>query len=150
MKLATSRFGIIDIEEEQVIFMPSGMVGFPEEKRFVLLGHEEGSPFFWFQSVDNDSLAFVLTDPLLFRPDYEIDVSPEDTEALELNRTSEGIRTLVVVNIRISNGVSQISANLLGPIVINALRRLAKQVVLYGSPYSHCHPISISAAQRQK
>jgi len=150
VKLATSRFGIIDIEEEQVIFMPSGMVGFPEEKRFVLLRHEEGSPFFWFQSVDNDSLAFVLTDPLLFHPDYEIDVSPEDTEALELNRAADGIQTLVVVNIRISNGVSQITANLLGPIVINVLRRLAKQVVLYGSPYSHCFPISISAAQRQK
>lgn len=143
MKLTTTRFGTIDIEEEQVIFMPSGMIGFPEEKRFVLLRHEEGSPFFWLQSVENDSLAFVLTDPLWFQPDYDIEISPEDTERLELDRASEGIQTLVVVSIHPSNGTSEITANLLGPIVINLRNRLAKQIVLYRSPYSHRHPVPI-------
>ena len=142
MKILTSRFGTIDVKEEQIISMPSGIIGFPNERRFILLEHKKGSPFFWLQSVDNPSLAFALIDPLLFKPDYEIEISPEDTVALELKETLEGIQTLVIVNI--SNGKEiEVTANLLGPIVINVQSKLAKQIVLYQHQYSHRHPIPL-------
>ena len=140
--MLTSRFGTIDIEEEQIISVPYGIIGFPDEKRFVLLEHKKGSPFFWFQSVDNPSLAFALMDPLLFKPDYEIEVSPEDTAALELKDTLEGIQTLVIINISNGKGM-EVTANLLGPIIINVQNRLAKQIVLYQHQYSHRHPIPL-------
>jgi flagellar assembly factor FliW len=133
----------MEIDETQAIHLLNGMIGFPEEKRFVLVRHGEESPFYWFQSVDNGSLAFVLTDPLWFQPDYDIEISPEDAERLELKNLSEGVQILVVVNIHPPNGASEITANLLGPIVINHSKRLAKQIVLYRSPYSHRHPISL-------
>jgi flagellar assembly factor FliW len=140
--MLTSRFGTIDIEEEQIISVPYGIIGFPDEKRFVLLEHKKGSPFFWFQSVDNPSLAFALMDPLLFKPDYEIEISPEDTAALELKDTLEGIQTLVIINISNGKGM-EVTANLLGPIIINVQNRLAKQIVLYQHQYSHRHPIPL-------
>jgi len=140
--MLTSRFGTIDIEEEQIISVPYGIIGFPVEKRFVLLEHKKGSPFFWFQSVDNPSLAFALMDPLLFKPDYEIEISPEDTVALELKDTLEGIQTLVIINISSGKGM-EVTANLLGPIIINVQNRLAKQIVLYQHQYSHRHPIPL-------
>ena len=147
MKALTSRFGTIDIDEGQIIHMPSGMIGFPEEKRYTLLEHRKGSPFLWFQSVDNGSLAFVLIDPLIFKPDYEFEIVPEDTAALELGNASEGIQTLVVVNI--SNGSSmEITANLLAPIVFNVSHRRAKQIVLYQSQYSHRHPIPLNREEK--
>ncbi|MBM4339170.1 MAG: flagellar assembly protein FliW [Deltaproteobacteria bacterium] len=141
MKVLTSRFGTIDIDEGQIIHMPNGMIGFPDEKRYVLLEHRKGSPFFWFQSVDNGSLAFVLIDPLTFKPDYEIEIDPEDSAALELSHASNGIQTLTVVNIS-SNPPAEITANLLAPIVFNVSRRRAKQIALYQSPYSWRHPVS--------
>ncbi len=141
MKLSTTRFGMIEVLEDQVIQMPHGMIGFPEWKRFVLLRHSEASPFFWLQSVDNGGMAFVLTDPLWFQPDYDIEISPEDSESLKLDLASEGIQTLVIVNIHLSNGKPEITANLLGPIVINPHTRLAKQIVLHNCPYSHRHPV---------
>lgn len=141
MKISTRRFGSIEIEEDQIIHMPNGMIGFPDEKRFVLFRHHPESPFFWFQSVENETLAFVVTDPLWFQPDYDIEISPEEVEQLGLTNLAEGIQTLVVVNIHASNGTSEITANLLGPIIINLRNRLAKQLVLYRSPYSHRHPI---------
>lgn len=143
MKLSTSRFGTIEIEEHQIIHLLNGMIGFPEERRFVLLRHSEESPFFWLQSIENGTLAFVVTDPLWFEPNYDIEIGPEEVEQLELKGLSEGIQTLVVVNIHPLNGASEITANLLGPIVINLQKRLAKQVVLYRSSYSHRHPIPI-------
>lgn len=143
MKISTGRFGTIEIEENQVIHLLNGMAGFPEEKQFALFKHSEESPFFWFQSIENGDLAFVLTDPLWFHPIYEVEISSEDAERLELNSVTEGIQTLVVVNMHSADGASEITANLLGPIVINPHRRLAKQIVLYRSPYSHRHPIPI-------
>jgi len=146
LKISTTRFGTIDIEKEQIIHMPSGLIGFPDARKYVLLGHREGSPFFWLQSVDNEALAFVLTDPLLFKPDYEIELSPEDIKELGLREGSNSFQTLVIVNIS-STQPPRMTANLLGPIVISTQKRWAKQIVLYHKEYSHRHPIPLNGSQ---
>jgi flagellar assembly factor FliW len=135
LKIPTTRFGVIEIPEDQVIHLPSGMIGFPNHRRYVFVEHKKGSPFVWFQSVDDESLAFVLVDPLLVRPDYEIQISPEDRQALDLNESCAGMQPMVVVNITPGNPV-QITANLLGPIVFNILKKLAKQIIVYQGEYS--------------
>lgn len=111
------------------------MIGFPNHRRYVFVEHKKGSPFVWFQSLDDESLAFVLVDPLLVRPDYEIQISPEDRQALDLNESCAGMQPMVVVNITPGNPV-QITANLLGPIVFNILKKLAKQIIVYQGEYS--------------
>jgi flagellar assembly factor FliW len=135
LKIPTTRFGVIEIPEDQVIHLPSGMIGFPNHRRYVFVEHKKGSPFVWFQSLDDESLAFVLVDPLLVRPDYEIQISPEDRQALDLNESCAGMQPMVVVNITPGNPV-QITANLLGPIVFNILKKLAKQIIVYQGEYS--------------
>ncbi len=80
--------------------------------------HRKRSPFIWFQAVDDEDLAFVLIDPLLFNPDYEILVSPEDREALQLEDSCEGVKTLVIVNI-VPGELMKIAANLLDPVLVN-------------------------------
>lgn len=142
MEINTSRFGVIEIQEDQIIRIPSGMIGFPDDKRFVLLEHKKGSPFLWLQSLDHPSLAFVLIDPFLFKSDYEIKINPEDKAELEFNQTPKGIQTLVVVNISNVNSM-KVYANLLAPLVINLEKKLAKQVILYESPYSHQYAIPL-------
>ena len=64
-----------------------------------LLEHKKGSPFVWFQAVDEEDLAFILLDPLLCKPDYEFLISPEDRKALELSDSCGEMQTLVIVNI---------------------------------------------------
>jgi flagellar assembly factor FliW len=123
--------------------MPSGIIGFPDDKRYVLLEHKKGSSFLWFQSVDNGSLAFVLIDPFLFKPDYEIQLNPEDIVGLGLENGSEGIegvQPLVIVNI-LKTEPRKMTANLLGPIVLNLRKKLARQVILHHQRYSHRFPI---------
>jgi flagellar assembly factor FliW len=85
-------------------------------------------------------LAFLLLDPLLCKPDYEFLISPEDRKALELPDSCEGMQTLVIVNIAPGDSM-EITANLLGPVVMNVKKRLARQIVLYQSPYSTRFPI---------
>jgi len=140
LKIPTLRFGPVEIREEQVISVPPGLIGFPNHKRFVLLEHKKGSPFLWFQSVEDEALAFVLVDPLLFKPDYEIQVGPEDRKMLGLSDACEGLQTLVIVNISPGDPV-EITANLLGPLLINTRNKLARQIVLYSQAYSTRTPL---------
>ena len=140
MKIETSRFGTLDLVEDKVIHVPSGLFGFPDSKRYTLLEHRKGSPFVWFQSVDNGSLAFVLIDPLLVKPDYEVRISPEDINELQLADAPDGIQTLVIVNITSGEKVA-LTVNLLGPIVINTKKKFGKQIILSDSDYSLRHPI---------
>jgi len=140
VKIETSRFGTLDLVEDKVIHVPSGLFGFPDSKRYTLLEHRKGSPFVWFQSVDNGSLAFVLIDPLLVKPDYEVRISPEDINELQLADAPDGIQTLVIVNIT-SGEKMELTVNLLGPIVINTKKKFGKQIILSDSDYSLRHPI---------
>ncbi len=147
MQIATTRFGALEIQEEQIIHMPSGIIGFPDQRKYVLPEQKKGSPFMWLQSVDNGALAFVLIDPLLFKPDYKVEIGPEDAEDLGLKNGGNEARIMAIVNIlnRGEDGKpTAITANLLGPIVINPQKRLAKQVVLYDGQYSHRHPIPLA------
>ncbi|MGB9697803.1 MAG: flagellar assembly protein FliW [Thermodesulfobacteriota bacterium] len=142
MRVTTSRFGTIDIEEKQVIRMPEGMIGFPDFRNYVLLEHKKESPFWWWQCLDAPSLAFVLTDPLLFKPDYEVQISPEDEEILQVKEAAGNLKTLVVVNIS-RDTPPIITANLLGPLVINVAKRLARQIIQFQNSYSHRFPLPL-------
>ena len=51
-----------------------GLLGFAKYKQFVVIDHTEESPFKWLQSVEEGSLAFIITDPLFFVADYQIGV----------------------------------------------------------------------------
>jgi flagellar assembly factor FliW len=147
LQIVTTRFGPLEIQEEQIIHIPNGIIGFPGERKYVFLEQKKGSPFLWLQSVDNGALAFVLIDPLLFKPDYRVEIGPEDAEELGLKNGGETAQIMAIVNIlnRSQDGKpTAITANLLGPIVINPQKRLAKQVVNYDGQYSHRHPIPLT------
>ena len=75
MNVMTTRFGAVEIDDDRIIEMPDGMIGFAEQ-RFILLSPDNNGRFFWFQSVDNPALAFVVTDPTAFVPGYECDSYP--------------------------------------------------------------------------
>ena len=127
MRLETSRFGTFDIEKDDIITMKPGLYGFPQYTKYVILEYEAKSPFCWFQSVDNPNLAFVLTDPFLFAPNYHLDLSEEDCETLCINKESK-IKVFSIVTV--PGNYKDMTINLLAPIVINASEKLGKQIIL--------------------
>ena len=141
MKIETTRFGTITITEDKIITMPLGMLGFPDQKRFVILQHKENSPFFWYQSVDDPSLAFVITNPFNFKPDYKIDL---EHALKEMSWNGEGhnshLELYVVVNIP-QGAPQKMTGNLIGPVLINNKVRRAVQLVIADSSYTHKFPL---------
>jgi len=141
MNIKTTRFGTISIEEEKIISMPFGMLGFPDKKRFIIIQHKENSPFFWYQSVDDPTLAFVITSPFPFKPDYEVDMD-DVLKEMSWNEGEENndLALYVVVNIP-KGSPDKMTANLIGPILVNNRACQAVQMVISNSPYSHKFPL---------
>jgi flagellar assembly factor FliW len=132
MVLQTTRFGEQEVAEEKIIAMSAGMVGFPAETRYVLLTPPKGGPFLWLQSVDNPALAFVVVDAKDHFPEYRFTLTEEEYRSLELSEGAEVISLLVVT---MAPDPYQITVNLQGPVVLNADRMLAGQIVLDGTDY---------------
>ena len=139
MEIKTTRFGQVEIDEDLIITLPDGVLGFEDLKNYIILDHfDKESPFKWLQSVEDPSLAFVITDPLAFVPEYKAKISKEEVSSIAL---SDASKALIVVIVNIKRDHSEISVNLQGPIVINAERKLAKQIVIRESDYSIRHVI---------
>jgi flagellar assembly factor FliW len=140
LKIETSQFGTIQIPEEKIITMPAGIPGFPGRRHFIILEREETRPFCWYQCVDDPDLALVIMNPHLFKPDYSVDLKPAVMEMSWKAEEEDSLKLYVVVNA--SDGVPEkITANLIGPLVINARRHEAIQMVIHDSSYSHRYPI---------
>jgi flagellar assembly factor FliW len=131
MKIETSRFGLLDVSEETLLVFPSGLVGFPACRRFVVLDTAEDSDYQWFQSVDEPSLAFVVMDVHLLQPDFRIDVPDEGLAELDMAQT-DPIVIRAVVTIPTGNP-DQATANLRAPLVVNLQTRKGKQMILHES-----------------
>jgi len=145
MKVKTTRFGEIDVPEGEVVHLPSGLIGFPELKQYVLLDHEKESPFKWFQSLEDGAIAFVLIDPLLFNPEYVAEVA--DAELAELDvQTEEDLVISVIVTV--PSNPQNMTANLKAPLIFNLKNRRGKQVILNTSSYTTRHNIMDEVRKR--
>jgi flagellar assembly factor FliW len=138
MKLETTRFGILDIEEKQIIEFPDGLYGFEKESRFTLLPFNPNveSPMEWMQSFLSPHLAFVVTDPYLYVPDYKLKLMPEDKKQVSLDMDEPFLTRCIVT---IPENYTEMTANLVAPVVINSQKGLAKQFVLTGMEYDTRH-----------
>ena len=81
MKANTRLFGEIDIDEEKIITLENGMIGFPDLRKFTLIFDKEKertpSSIMWFQSMDEPEIAFPVMHPNELKPDYAPSVSDE-------------------------------------------------------------------------
>jgi flagellar assembly factor FliW len=121
--------------------MPYGIPGFPNRKQFVIFEHKKDSPFMWYQSIDEPALAFVITDPYLFKSDYTVDMDMILKE-LSWDSDADRDRLKLYVIVKIPTGSPEkMTANLMGPILLNTMTREAVQIVLADSSYSHNFPL---------
>jgi flagellar assembly factor FliW len=146
MKIVTLRFGELEIPDEKIIHFPKGLLGFEQFKKFVILQRQDSEPFKWLQCLDDSNLAFVITNPGYFFPNYKIELHIKELEDIEVTDGS-GVETYVIVTI--PKDISQMSANLQGPIVINTDTGLGKQIVLVNGPYTIRHYIIEELEKRQ-
>ena len=139
MKYETARFGSIDVQAEDVLLFPEALYGFDQEKEFVLLPLDPNidSPMEWLQSLRTPELAFIVTDPFLFVPQYKMVLNDDEKRQLKVESTESMVIRVIVTIPKVH---AEMTANLVAPLVINQKNRLAKQIVLTSAEYDtkHC------------
>ena len=142
MKIQTTRFGEIEVLETEIVTFPDGLVGLPGLRTFAAIPTPGGGPFRWLQSVEEPSMAWIVTDPALFFADYKVKVRQEDLASIRLADVAGGT---VFVIVTVSAAAKEITANLQGPLVMNLEARLAKQFVLSEPGLSTRHQVPVGA-----
>lgn len=135
MKIASTRFPDLDLPAAAILTFPEGILGFPLFKKYALLDNPGGGPFQWLQCAEEPALAFPCCNPLLVAPDYSVSVRPEELRVIELDNVAGAVVLVILV---VPPDPRKMTANLQGPIVINAAKRLARQIVL-GDEYPLRH-----------
>lgn len=130
MKAKTRLFGEIDIEEDKIIRLENGMIGFPDMQNFALIFDEEKgneAKIMWLQSMDEPEMAFPVMRPELVMPEYNPTVNDEVLEPLG-TMTDENM--FVVATLTAVADVKKNSVNLKAPIIINTETRKGCQIIV--------------------
>ena len=117
MKIQTHQFGELDFGEDLILDFPSGLFGFEQLKKFVLIKIGE-ELFYWLNSVEQPEIAFPLFGIGMIDENYPTE---KDGEAF-------GIVTL-------NGDPMQITINLKAPVYINQNEKLGFQKIIDKESY---------------
>lgn len=130
--------GKVTVNNEDIVTFEKGLPGFADETAFVLLPFAEETPFFILQSLKTPALAFIVADPFIFFPQYDFQL--DDAIVNQLHIQSEQDVSVFVI-LTVADPFSETTANLQAPLVLNATKRLGKQVILSDERYTTKHSI---------
>lgn len=139
MKINTTRFGEIEVADSSCFKMVNPILGYDDEKEFVLIEHKDNSCFKWLQSTLTPDLAFVVTFPGFFGIDYTFEL-PENTQDDLKIVTVEEILALNIVVIPHENPRAS-TINLLAPLIFNITNKTGSQVILSNSNFKVDSPL---------
>jgi flagellar assembly factor FliW len=111
LTVESTRFGTLEIDADQVIEFPAGLIGLGGT-RYTLVSADPDGAFHWLHSVEDGSLALPVTNPWLFFGDFVVDLGDSDTERVGTDSPD------VWVTVRTGSEPGDFSANLRAPILI--------------------------------
>jgi flagellar assembly factor FliW len=151
VQVQSEKLGEIEVDEAKVLTFPHGLLGFDDMRRFALVDTHDSGFYFWLQSLDDPGLAFLTAVPWPFFPGYEFELPDADRDALGLVEPDEDASdadnpTMVLCLLTVDSPVDdhsshEITANLLGPLVINTATRVGRQVVLVDGDFTTRAPL---------
>ena len=120
MVITTRVFGEIEIDDTKIITFGSGIIGFPDLKKFTLLyDAEKAGGIKWLQSLDEPAFAMPVMDPLYVKESYNPVVEDELLKPLGKLDPEE-----ILVDLK------QMSVNLQAPIILNAENKTGCQIII--------------------
>jgi len=108
------RFGTVEIEPEDVIEFPLGLIGLAGS-RYVLIDRNPGTGFLWLHAVEHPALALPVVCPQDFFSDFSLEIAAEDRERTGIEDTAGA---QLYVTVRATPNPHDITANLRAPLVI--------------------------------
>ena len=134
--------GEVSATADQVLTFPTGLLGFPEARDFVLVATRR-TGFYWLQSLDHEALTFLVLDPFTHVSDFVIDIP--DNELGGLGTDANEIIVLGIVTLP-AGPEDPLTVNLQGPLLINSKKGLGRQLIVEDSAYGVRMQLDITAA----
>ena len=117
MKFTNRQFGEMEFESRHIIEIPEGIVGFQENRRFLIVDDADSQPFRWLVSLEDPDLSFAMMDTSGYFPDYQA-------------KFFNGHDVSVFHFVALKDPLEASSVNLRSPLVIDNRNRKAQQVIL--------------------
>lgn len=133
-------FGTVSYTAKDSIHIINGMIGFESYTDYLPIPFSEyDDAMISLQSLEDESLSFILLNPFGIFPDYNPVIAPEDLE--ELGAESEADISFYVTSV-ILNSVAESTVDLRAPLAVNGFNRKAKQIILDNPDYTFRHTLS--------
>lgn len=145
MRVLTSRFGEVELSQDDILEFSEGLLGFGQLRRFIVLDDPNDEIFAWLQSCENPDIAFPILETELFSLGLSIEIPKGDLEALHLDKQKDGRMFNIIT---IPNDPTLMTANMKAPLLINVKKRLARQCVLQDNNLAIREPIFSKLQQR--
>ena len=143
MLLETRRFGVIEVDNEQLLLFPGGLIGLERLRQWALLPDPSCGTLAWLQSTSQGDVCLPVISPRVYFPDYRARVAPRGLDVLKLR---PGATTYLLATI--SQHAGNLTANLRSPLVINMDDRLGIQTVTSDDqPLRQTLPLGIEAVR---
>ena len=138
-----TRFGEIEFDWDKAIYMPVGLLGFPDHHAFGLanLPDAQLDQFKLLQCLTDTTLSFIVAP---YNPESEaIEAQDLDNAIASLAIPKEDVSVLLVVTLRPNEqgGGISMSVNLQAPVVLDTNRQIAWQSVMPHEKYPVQHQL---------
>lgn len=145
MTIFTTRFGDVEIVEEDVLHFNEGLLGFGNLRTFVLLDDPNDEIFAWLQSCEMPDVAFPVLEPELFATSFKLNLTRHDLASLSAENEGQ-VRAFSIITI--PDNPTLMTANLKAPVIINIQKRVGRQCVLQDSQLAIREPIFTQLQKR--
>ena len=138
MIIQTKYLGEVEVDENQIIKFPQGILGFDKHQEFIILKISNNDNFKILEDLKHPNIAFFIINPWNFYNDYIVDIPDEELGKIGIfpNRAIE----IVVINIvTLGKTFKESTANLLAPIIINMANREGRQFIQNNTIYTTRH-----------
>ena len=99
MKVETTRFGTLDVDEKKIVYFTQPILGFSECQKYIIVEGPGEGKVWWLQSCEVPELAFIVMDPMQVVPDYEVRLDASEVEDLRLEKAEDEARKVHAIQI---------------------------------------------------
>ena len=137
MEINAKYFGQVSYDKNEAIHIINGLIRFEAYTEYLPIPfHEDSDSLISLQSLEDETLSFILMNPFGILADYSPSLSDEELKELDAE-ASEDLSYYVVCVMR--DSVAESTVNLKAPLVVNARTRQARQIILDQSEYTFRH-----------
>ncbi len=131
MQIESRIFGSIEIDEDKIITIPDGIMGFEQYTGYTLAydsEKESKNGIMWLQSIEEPSLAFPVMDPALIIEDYSPMI--EDEWLAPIGHFESDDELCLFNILTVPSDIENMTINLKAPLIINTNTKKGCQLIV--------------------